>query len=181
VALVDVESGSADLIAAASSITAEIVNAMAVEGRGLPYLALSAERVDQLRLPPMAMSWDVRRKPFTISIEAREGVTTGISAADRARTMRVATSPDAVADDLVSPGHVFPLRAERPGALRQGLRPVEAALALVAGTGAIAGAAMTEILDDEGALAGPAYLAVLGIRIDVPVVTVDAVGRDLSV
>ena len=174
VVLVDGEGGHADLIAAGSSITAELVNALAVHGRGLPYLALSAERIDWLRLPPMASSWSLYRKPFTVSIEARDGVTTGISAADRARTIRVATAPDAEPADLVSPGHVFPLRARTDESPRAFGR-VEAALALVKESGAPEGAAMTEILDEAGALASPAYALALSARMGWPVVGVGVV------
>jgi len=174
VVLVDGDSGHADLIAAGSSITAELVNAMAVHGRGLPYLALSAARIDWLRLPPMASSWSLYRKPFTVSIEARDGVTTGISAADRARTIRVATSPHAEPADLVSPGHVFPLRARSDESPRAFGR-VEAALALVKEAGAFEGAAMTEILDEAGAMASPAYASALSARMGLPVVGVGVV------
>jgi len=174
VVLVDGEGGHADLIAAGSSITAEVVNALAVHGRGLPYLALSAARIEWLRLPPMASSWSLYQKPFTVSIEARDGVTTGISAADRARTIRVATSPHAEPADLVSPGHVFPLRARSDESPRVFGR-VEAALALVKEAGPFEGAAMTEILDEAGALASPAYALTLSARMGLPVVGVGAV------
>ncbi len=178
--LADVDTGRADLVAAGSSITAELVNALAIHGRGLPYLALSAQRVDRLRLPPMASTWNLCRKPFTISIEARSGVTTGISAADRARTIRVATSPDAEPADLVSPGHVFPLRG-RSEVRSPGFGRVEAALALVKEAGAFDGAAMTEILDDAGALAASAYVSALGARMGLSIVEVGAVGARFGV
>ena len=105
-----------DLTMAADRVTPEAINFMAVHGRGLICLALCEEYVDRLELPMMQAPG--RGGPplgtaFTVSIEARHGVTTGISAADRAHTIRTAIRPDVTPDDLVTPGHVFPLRARR--------------------------------------------------------------------
>ncbi len=101
-----------DLVIATEKITPEAINFMATHARGLICLTLTEQRVDQLGLPMMATN---NRSPFstafTVSIEAREGVTTGISAADRAHTSLVAIDPTKGRDDLVTPGHVFPLRA----------------------------------------------------------------------
>ncbi|WP_257276422.1 3,4-dihydroxy-2-butanone-4-phosphate synthase, partial [Endozoicomonas sp. SESOKO4] len=109
-----------DLIIAAEKITPEIVNFMAREARGLLCLTLTGERCDFLGLPPMVTSEDNSSgfgTPFTVSIEAAEGVTTGISAHDRARTIRVAADPPTRPGDIVQPGHVFPLRAQPGGVL----------------------------------------------------------------
>jgi 3,4-dihydroxy 2-butanone 4-phosphate synthase/GTP cyclohydrolase II len=105
-----------DIVLAAEKVTPEAINFMAREARGLICLALTEEQIDRLRLPMMVEKNKASlQTAFTVSIEAREGVTTGISASDRAHTIRVATSPESRPEDLVSPGHIFPLRA-RPGA-----------------------------------------------------------------
>ena len=109
-----------DLTMAAEKVTPEAINFMAKWGRGLICLTLTEEQVERLELPMMASPG--RNGPplgtaFTMSIEARTGVTTSISASDRARTIQVAIRPDAVPRDLVTPGHVFPLKARRGGVL----------------------------------------------------------------
>src|SRR5438105_8783459 len=109
-----------DLTMAAEKVTPDAINFMAVHGRGLICLALYEELVDALELPMMqapGRSGPPLGTAFTVSIEARTGVTTGISAADRAHTIRTAVQPDAKPADLVTPGHVFPLRARRGGVL----------------------------------------------------------------
>ena len=107
-----------DLTLAAEFCTPEAINFMAKWGRGLICLTLTEERADALRLGPMTQDNTSRfGTAFTESIEAREGVTTGISAADRAHTIQVAISPGSSANDLARPGHVFPLRARKGGVL----------------------------------------------------------------
>src|SRR5215831_5416414 len=107
-----------DLIIPAECVTAEAINFMAKHGRGLICLPLSRERIEQLGLPLMAQNNGSRHKTaFTVSIEARDGIATGISAADRARTIAVAIDPMKGRDDIVSPGHVFPLVARDGGVL----------------------------------------------------------------
>jgi 3,4-dihydroxy 2-butanone 4-phosphate synthase/GTP cyclohydrolase II len=176
VVLADDRGDSGDLVMAASTVTAAGVNFLTQHGRGLTGLALGAARVRALALPPMAASWGAPRKPFTVSIEAREGVATGISAADRARTIRVAAAPDTRPGDLVSPGHVFPLRAHPRGlAGLQGR--VEAALAVCALAGRDEGAALTEILDDHGELATLSGTAALAARLQLPWITIDTLVR----
>ena len=107
-----------DLCMAAESVTTEAINFMARYGRGLICLTLSPDHVERLELPMMVAN---NKSPygtgFTISIEARTGVTTGISAADRARTIQAAVDPKSGPRDLVSPGHIFPLRARKGGVL----------------------------------------------------------------
>jgi len=120
VILVDEEDreNEGDLIMAADHVTADAVNFMARYGRGLICLTLTQERCERLQLPPMAVrNGDKKGTAFTVSIEAAEGVTTGISAADRARTVQAAVAKDAKPDDLVQPGHIFPLQAVNGGVL----------------------------------------------------------------
>jgi len=109
-----------DLTMAAQFVTPDAINFMATHGRGLICLALAEEQVDRLKLP-MMQSPDRLGPPlgtaFTVSVEARHGVTTGISAADRAHTIRIAANPNARPEDIISPGHVFPLKARRGGVL----------------------------------------------------------------
>jgi len=105
-----------DLTMAAQFVTPEAINFMAKEGRGLICLSLTAERCDELGLDLMAAKNESPfETPFTVSIEARDGVTTGISAADRAQTIRAAVAPGAKPTDIVQPGHIFPIRAEAGG------------------------------------------------------------------
>lgn len=142
-----------DLIVAAEKITPEIVNFMASKARGLICLTLTGERCDFLGLPPMVMSNQASHgTPFTVSIEAAEGVTTGISAADRARTIRVAVDPDAKPDDIVQPGHIFPLRAQ-PGGVLSRAGHTEAGCDLARMAGLIPAAAIVEIMNEDGSMA----------------------------
>jgi len=125
----------ADLIVAAEKLTVESMALMIRECSGIVCLCLSAERVRELELPPMAIENGSRYgTPFTVSIEARHGVTTGVSAADRVTTIRAAIAADAKPDDLVRPGHVFPLRATPGGVLsRKGHTEGSVDLAILAG------------------------------------------------
>jgi 3,4-dihydroxy 2-butanone 4-phosphate synthase / GTP cyclohydrolase II len=124
-----------DLIMAAELVRPEDINFMAREARGLICLSLTAERCRQLRLPPMVQDNSARhRTAFTVSIEAAEGVSTGISAYDRAHTIRTAVRPNARPEDLHQPGHVFPLQARAGGVLmRAGHTEAAVDLALLAG------------------------------------------------
>src|SRR3954454_12338781 len=119
-----------DLTLAAQFATPEAINFMAKEGRGLICLALEPDRCDVLGLDLMAAKNESPfQTPFTVSIEAREGVTTGISAADRARTIQIAIDPDSRSRDLVQPGHVFPLKS-KPGGVLERTGQTEAAVDL---------------------------------------------------
>ncbi|MGB8275970.1 MAG: 3,4-dihydroxy-2-butanone-4-phosphate synthase [Alphaproteobacteria bacterium] len=142
-----------DLIVAAQMATPEAVNFMARFGRGLICLALNRERVEELGLPLMARDNLSRHQTaFTVSIEAREGVTTGISAPDRARTIAVATDPTKGKGDLVSPGHVFPLVARDGGVLvRAG--HTEAAVDIARLAGLYPAGVLCEIMKDDGTMA----------------------------
>ena len=142
-----------DLTLAAEFCTPEAINFMARHGRGLICLTLTEERADALRLGPMTQDNTSRfGTAFTESIEAREGVTTGISAADRAHTIQVAISPGTTPHDLARPGHVFPLRARKGGVLvRAG--QTEASVDLARMAGLIPAGVICEIMNDDGSMA----------------------------
>jgi 3,4-dihydroxy 2-butanone 4-phosphate synthase/GTP cyclohydrolase II len=142
-----------DFIMAASKIRAEDINFMARYGRGLICLPLSRERCRQLRLPLMVDGTDEQQSTnFTVSIEAAEGITTGISAHDRARTVRVAVAPDAMPTDLRQPGHVFPLMAQ-PGGVLNRAGHTEASCDLARLAGLEPAAVIVEILNEDGTMA----------------------------
>jgi 3,4-dihydroxy 2-butanone 4-phosphate synthase/GTP cyclohydrolase II len=142
-----------DLTIAAQFATPEAINFMATHARGLICLCLTEERADDLGLRPMT---DHNEAPlgtvFTVSVEAREGVTTGISAADRSRTIQVAIHPGSTAHDLVQPGHVFPLRA-KPGGVLERIGQTEAAVDLARLAGLNPSGVVCEIMNDDGTMA----------------------------
>jgi len=142
-----------DLVIAAQFATADAVNFMATHARGLICLCLTAERCDQLGLPPMTQRNEAPLgTAFTNSVEAREGVTTGISAADRAHTIHVAIDPASTPHDLVQPGHVFPLRARDGGVLvRAGQTEASVDLARLAGL--VPAGVICEIMNPDGTMA----------------------------
>lgn len=161
-----------DLCMAAESCTAEHINFMATYGRGLICLTLSPDLVDKLELPMMVTN---NKSPygtgFTISIEARSGVSTGISAADRARTIQAAVADDAKPRDLISPGHIFPLRAKKGGVLvRTGQTEGSVDLARLAGM-RTAGV-ICEIMKDDGTMARMADLEVFAEKHDLKIATI---------
>ncbi|MCB1876668.1 MAG: 3,4-dihydroxy-2-butanone-4-phosphate synthase [Chromatiales bacterium] len=142
-----------DLLMAASAVRAEDINFMARYGRGLICLTLTEERCRQLRLPLMVNNNETPHGTnFTITIEAAEGVTTGISAADRAQTVRAAVAPGARPEDLVQPGHIFPLMA-RPGGVLTRAGHTEAGCDFARMAGLEAAAVIVEILNDDGSMA----------------------------
>jgi 3,4-dihydroxy 2-butanone 4-phosphate synthase / GTP cyclohydrolase II len=153
--LVDDESreNEGDLVIPAEHCNAEAINFMAKHGRGLICLALSRRRVEALGLPLMAHGNESRLSTaFTVSIEAREGITTGISAADRARTIRVAIDPKSTRADLATPGHIFPLMAREGGVLvRAG--HTEAAIDIARLAGLDPSGVVCEIMNDDGTMA----------------------------
>src|ERR1700733_4033437 len=142
-----------DLTLAAEFVTPEAINFMAKYGRGLICLSLAEDRANYLRLGPMTQSNTSRfGTAFTESIEAKEGVTTGISAHDRAHTIRVAIDPRSTSQDLARPGHVFPLRARKGGVLvRAGQTEASVDLALMAGLKPAG--VICEIMKDDGTMA----------------------------
>ena len=147
-----------DLVIAAEKCTAESINFMARHGRGLICLPLTEERCDKLQLPLQTSSNTARfGTAFTVSIEARKGVTTGISAADRARTIQTAIDPKSGPDDLAHPGHMFPLRARTGGVLvRAG--QTEGSIDLCRLAGMNPSAAICEIMNDDGTMSRLAQL-----------------------
>jgi 3,4-dihydroxy 2-butanone 4-phosphate synthase/GTP cyclohydrolase II len=155
VILVDEEDreNEGDLVLAADHVTPEAINFMARFGRGLICLTLPRERCERLRLPPMATRNGTQHgTAFTVSIEAATGVTTGISAADRARTIQAAVAKDAQATDLVQPGHIFPLQAQDGGVLmRAGHTEAGCDLAHMAGLSPTS--VICEIMKDDGTMA----------------------------
>ena len=157
-----------DLTIAAQFAGPEAINFMAIHGRGLICLSLTGERCDQLRLDPMARNNESPfQTAFTVSIESRLGVSTGISARDRARTIEVAIDPAAGPADLVSPGHVFPLRA-RPGGVLERTGQTEAAVDLARLAGLYPAGVICEIMNDDGTMARvpdlERYCATHGLR-----------------
>jgi 3,4-dihydroxy 2-butanone 4-phosphate synthase/GTP cyclohydrolase II len=142
-----------DLTMAAQFVTPESINFMAKEARGLICLALTPERCDELGLDLMAAKNESAfETAFTVSIEARTGVSTGISAADRARTIQVAIDPGSSPRELVQPGHVFPLKA-RPGGVLERVGQTEAAVDLARIAGLIPAGVICEIMNDDGTMA----------------------------
>ncbi len=142
-----------DLIIPAAMATPEAINFMARYGRGLICLSLNGERVEKLGLPLMAQRNESRHgTAFTVSIEARQGISTGISAADRARTVAVAIDPDSDGTDIATPGHIFPLRARDGGVLvRAG--HTEAAVDVARMSGLLPAGVICEIMNDDGTMA----------------------------
>ena len=161
-----------DLTMAADLVTPEAINFMAREGRGLICLSMTEERVAQLGLPMMTADNQARHHTaFTVSIDARRGTTTGISARERAETIRVAVAKDAKADDLVIPGHVFPLRARRGGVLvRSGQTEGSVDLARLAGREPAG--IICEIMRDDGEMARMPELLEFSRKHDLPLVNV---------
>ncbi|MEI6618606.1 MAG: bifunctional 3,4-dihydroxy-2-butanone-4-phosphate synthase/GTP cyclohydrolase II [Betaproteobacteria bacterium] len=155
VILVDEEDreNEGDLVLAAQHVSAEAINFMARFGRGLICLTLTREHCERLQLPPMVVRNGTKHgTAFTVSIEAAVGVSTGISAADRACTVRAAVAPHAQPDDLVQPGHIFPLQAVDGGVLMRAGH-TEAGCDLAAMAGCAPAAVICEIMKDDGTMA----------------------------
>lgn len=161
-----------DLVCAAEKITPSIINFMATRGRGLICLPLTEERCDELRLPMQTNdNTSGFGTAFTVSIEARTGVTTGISAADRAHTILTAVNPTSTAADLARPGHVFPLRARNGGVLvRQGQTEASVDITRIAGLNP--SAVICEIMNEDGTMARMAELEVFAEKHDLKIISV---------
>lgn len=163
-----------DLVFAAEHVTAEKINFMTKEARGLICLSLDGAIVDRLKLPMME---DTTKRAggkttaFTVSIEARDGVTTGISAADRAQTIRVAVADGSGPDDLLVPGHIFPLRA-RVGGVLQRAGHTEGSVDLAQLAGLKPAGVICEIMNDDGSMARMPDLERFAARHDLPIVTI---------
>jgi 3,4-dihydroxy 2-butanone 4-phosphate synthase/GTP cyclohydrolase II len=161
-----------DLTMAAQFATPEAINFMAKEGRGLVCLALTPERCDELGLDLMAAKNETPlQTAFTVAIEARDGVTTGISAADRARTIQVAVDPSSSPRDLVQPGHVFPLKA-KPGGVLERTGQTEAAVDLARLAGLNPAGVICEIMNEDGTMARVPDLATYCERHGLKMITV---------
>jgi 3,4-dihydroxy-2-butanone 4-phosphate synthase len=163
-----------DVILAAELATPEWIAWTVAHSSGFICAPVSVEIADALDLPPMvAHNEDVRGTAYTVTVDAAEGVTTGISAHDRARTLRVLADPDSRRADLHRPGHVVPLRA-RPGGVRERAGHTEAAIELVTRAGLRPAAAICEIVDEDGTMMRLPRLVELGAREGVPVITIAA-------
>ena len=163
-----------DLCIAAEKVTPEAINFMATHGRGLVCLSMTESQLEKLNLSLMVPEWENNSgfgTAFTVSIEAREGVTTGISAADRAHTVRTAIATDARPNDLVRPGHVFPLRARRGGVLRRAGQ-TEGSVDLARLAGLVPAGVICEIMREDGEMARMSDLLDFGKRHGIRVVTI---------
>ena len=163
-----------DLCIAAEKVTAESINFMAKYGRGLICLSLTEERLEQLHLHMMVPDYENTSgfgTAFTVSIEARHGVTTGISAADRATTIHTAIADDAKPNDIARPGHVFPLRAREGGVLRR-TGQTEGSVDLARMAGFKPAGVICEIMNDDGTMARLPDLVAFGREHDIKVVTI---------
>lgn len=166
-----------DLVLAAQNVTPEAINFMARAARGLICLALTPERCDQLDLPQMvAKNTSGFETGFTVSIEAKKGVTTGISAADRAKTILTAIDPESTPDDLARPGHVFPLRA-RPGGTLERVGQTEGSIDLLSIAGLYPAAVLCEIMKDDGSMARVPDLLEFARAHEMRIITVQDIAR----
>jgi 3,4-dihydroxy 2-butanone 4-phosphate synthase/GTP cyclohydrolase II len=166
-----------DLTLPAEHVTPEAINFMARHGRGLICVPMAGERIDELRIPMMVGRNESRfETPFTVSVEARRGVTTGISAADRARTVRVLIDPETRPDDIVMPGHMFPLRARDGGVLvRAG--QTEATIDLCKLAGLYPAGVLCEIMRADGTMARLPHLKRFASRHKLKVISVNELIR----
>ncbi len=161
-----------DLVMAAEFATPEAVNFMARFGRGLICLPMTAAQLDKFNLPPMAPVNRARRSTaFTISIEARDGITTGISAFDRAHTIATAINPNTKPEDIVSPGHVFPLRAADGGVLKRAGH-TEGAVDLMTLAGLQPAGVICEIMGDDGEMSRRPALEVFAKTHNLPILSI---------
>jgi 3,4-dihydroxy 2-butanone 4-phosphate synthase/GTP cyclohydrolase II len=164
-----------DLMIASEKVTPESINFMSKHARGLICVSLTKDRSDELQLPLMVDKNTSRfETPFTISVDARRNITTGISAYDRAETIRCIIDPETRPDDLVKPGHIFPLRAKRGGVLvRAG--QTEASLDLTRIAGLVPSGVICEIMKEDGTMARMPELIEFYEQFDVPIITVEEI------
>lgn len=159
-----------DFVFAAEKITAEGINFLTKNGRGMVCLALPPEKVDHLNLPLIRSEREtIAHAAFTVSIDARKGITTGVSAADRAATILTAVSDSSSSADLRSPGHIFPLRSV-PGGLKERRGHTEASIELVKRTGMKPAAVICEILNDDGTMARFVDVKKIALERQIPLV-----------
>lgn len=163
-----------DLVLAAEHATPQVINFMAKEARGLICLTLEPAIVDRLKLPMMEDTTKTlpdQRTAFTVSIEARDGVTTGISAADRSHTIKVAIAPNTMPNDIVVPGHIFPLKA-RPGGVLERAGHTEGSVDLARMAGLSGAGVICEIMNDDGTMARMGDLEAFSRKHDIPMVAI---------
>ena len=161
-----------DLVIAAEKVTAESINFMATYGRGLICMPVTGERLDELRIPMMAANNTSKfTTPFSMAVEAREGTTTGISAADRARTVQVMVDPDTKPEDILMPGHMFPLRAREGGVLVRGGQ-TEATIDLARMAGLKPAGVLCEIMNKDGTMARLPQLKVFAKKHGLKIISV---------
>jgi 3,4-dihydroxy 2-butanone 4-phosphate synthase/GTP cyclohydrolase II len=161
-----------DLMVAAEKVTPEIVNFMARHGRGLICLPLTRERLEELQLPLMVSDNTARfQTAFTVSIDAKDGVTTGISAHDRARTILAAIDPATKPDDLARPGHIFPLQAVEGGVLSRAGQ-TEASVDLARMAGLVPAGVICEVMNEDGSMARRPQLEEVSRRFHIPILTI---------
>lgn len=171
--------GTTCLFVSAQAATPDAITFMATQGRGLVCLALTQDRADALGLTLQPRHGNGSRPRYAVSIEARTGVTTGISAHDRAATIAVAMNPDSEPADLVSPGHVFPVIATTDATGRD-FGHCEALTELTRMAGEMPGGVFCTVLDDAGEVAGPAYIAAFALRHELSIVPVSAIAARLD-
>lgn len=165
-----------DLVVAADFVTPEIVNFMATEARGLICLALPSEQIERLGIPLMVQddrNLSPNKTAFTVSIEASTGVSTGISTADRAHTIRVAANPQSTARDVTMPGHIFPIKAQEGGVLKRAGH-TEASVDLSVLAGLTPGAAICEIMNPDGSMARTSELIEFAKKFDIKIGTIES-------
>jgi 3,4-dihydroxy 2-butanone 4-phosphate synthase/GTP cyclohydrolase II len=175
VILVDSEDreNEGDLVLAAQFATPEKINFLVRKACGLVCLALEAEQVDRLGLPLMVQDNQTERKTaFTVSIEASSGITTGISAQDRAHTIRVASDPRSSRKDVITPGHVFPLRAA-PGGVLERAGHTEGSIELCKLAGLLPAAVICEIMNDDGTMARRSDLDQFSNKYNIPIISIE--------
>src|SRR5215468_8310005 len=163
-----------DLTIAAEKVTPDAINFMARHGRGLICLPMTGERLDELRIPLMVQDEENSARfgtAFCVPIEAKQGTTTGISAADRARTVLAAIDPNTRPQDLARPGHMFPLRAQ-PGGVLQRAGQTEAAVDLARLAGLYPAGVICEIMNDDGTMARVPQLTKYAKKHGLPMITV---------
>lgn len=161
-----------DLTCAAEKVTPDIINFMAKHGRGLICLSLTEDRIRELDLPLMVKSNTAPfQTAFTVSIDAKEGTTTGISAYDRARTILAAINPDTKPSDLVRPGHIFPLQAQEGGVLKRAGQ-TEASVDITKLAGLTPAGVICEIMNEDGSMARREELEKFSETFDIPILTI---------
>lgn len=162
-----------DIICAAETLTTEQMALMIREGSGIVCLCLTDEQADKLQLPPMVSVNDSKNQTaFTVSIEARHGVTTGVSAKDRVTTVKTAANPTAQPEDLARPGHVFPLRARKGGVLaRRG--HTEGTVDLMQMAGLLPSGVLCEVTNPDGTMAKTPEIVAFGKLYNMPVLTIE--------